>query len=226
MPTSPPLCSRVGEVEVMGRLVAGRALAAPGSVDAGGVPQVGRAPRLVVGRPQADPVAETPGDHVGVLRERLRRAPHEPAALLLQRLRQVPVEQRRAGGQAALEQAVDQPVVVVQAAFLHPAPPLGQDPRPGHREAVELHAQPLHQVEVLLEAVVAVAGGRTVRPVSHGARPGGEDVPDRRPSAVLVGGALDLVGGGRGAEGEVPGRGDSSRHGVEPSPPTRPGRVA
>ena len=59
------------------------------------VPDPGVDPRLVVRRPVADAVAEPAHDRLGVLDEGLRGRAHRPAARVLERLRRVPVEERR-----------------------------------------------------------------------------------------------------------------------------------
>ena len=66
-----------------------------------------------------------------VLAERMRGRPLGPAARVLQRLRQIPVVQRDERVDVAREQLVDQPVVEVEARFVGPADPIGEDPRPG-----------------------------------------------------------------------------------------------
>ena len=108
----------VGEVEVVGGPVPGAALLAAGRVDAGGVAEVGRAPRLVVGRPHLHPVAEALVDDHRVVGEGLGGAALEPAAAVLEGLGQVPVVERGGRLHAARQRGVDQPVVVVQPARL------------------------------------------------------------------------------------------------------------
>src|SRR5690606_6125008 len=76
------------------------------------------------------------------------------------------------------------------------------DARPGDREPVGLQPEPGHEVEVLLVAVVVVAGDVPGVPVPHPSRGVAVGVPDARPAPVLPGGALDLVGRGRRAEDE------------------------
>ena len=108
-------CSTVGEEDMVGRgdRVAGARPA--GSVLARAVPEPCDHPRLVLGDPARDPVAEPLGDDLDVLGERLDRLPDRPAAAVLERLRQVPVVQGRERLDAVLEQLVDEPVVEVEA---------------------------------------------------------------------------------------------------------------
>ena len=177
-----------------------RALLAAGRVDAGGVAEVGRAPRLVVGRPDPDPVAEPLVDDHRVVGEGLGGVAVEPAAAVLEGLRQVPVVERGGRRDAARQGRVDQPVVVVQAAGLDPAGARGHDPRPGDREAVPAGAQARDQVEVLLVAVVGVAGDRAVLAVAGGARDFAANVSQIDGAAAVLGGRpLDLVRRGGGA---------------------------
>src|SRR5690606_16889829 len=76
--------------------------------------------------------------------------------------------------------------------------PVRLHPRPRHREPVGGQAEVGHELHVLTEAVVVVAGH--VAGVTAGDRSGdaAERVPDRRAAAVLVDRALDLVRRGRG----------------------------
>ena len=198
-------------------------LLAPGRVHAGGVPQVGGAPGLVVGGPQSDAITEAGVHDLGVVGEGLRGAALEPAAGVLEGLGEVPVVQRAGGLHAALEEGVDEPVVVVQAPLLHAPAALGDDARPGDREAVPVKAGVGDEVGVLGVAVVGVARDRAVRAVPDRAGARGEGVPDGGAAAVLGARALDLVrrrGGaqlealGPGQPGRQCGRRDRSRRGA------------
>src|SRR4029079_10300530 len=68
---------------------------AAGGVLAAAVAEPGDHPRLVLRDPTRDTVAEPRDDDLDVLRERLDRVPCRPAALVLERLREVPVVERR-----------------------------------------------------------------------------------------------------------------------------------
>ena len=100
--------------------VTGAALATTWGVDAGGVAEVGCAPGLVVSGPDADPVTEPLVDDQRVVGEGLGGAAVEPAAAVLEGLREVPVVERGRRRDPARERSVDQPVVVVQSSRLHP----------------------------------------------------------------------------------------------------------
>ena len=78
---------------------------------------------------------------------------------------------------------------------------VGLHPRPRDREAVALEAERRHEVEVLAPAVVVVAGdvaGVAVRRSRPARRQKVSQIESPRPSSC--GRALDLVGGGGGAE--------------------------
>ena len=107
-----------------------------GGVNAERVPVRQVHERLVEGDPQRDPVAEAGGGEVGVVGEAGGGVPGEPAAAVLQRLRQVPVEERDHRVDAAVQQHVHQPVVEGEAGGLTGPGPVGLHPRPGDREAV------------------------------------------------------------------------------------------
>src|SRR5690606_36849868 len=63
----------------------------PGGMLAAFVAQNRHAPRLVEGRPVLDTVAKSADRHICIADKRVVRAPIRPAALVLQRLWQVPV---------------------------------------------------------------------------------------------------------------------------------------
>ena len=192
----------VREVQVMHRGERGSRLVPARRVAALPVAEVRRAPRLVEGRPGVHPVAERRADDAGVLLERIDGRAHGPSALVLERLRQVPVVQRRDGLDPAREQSVHQTRVEVEARLVGGSPAGRLDPRPRDREAIRVQAERGHQIEVALPPVVVVA--RDVTGVAVPDESGGlaEGVPDRRTAPVLVEAALDLVRRGRRPEGE------------------------
>ena len=100
--------------------------ATPGGVDAGPVAEVGDDQRLVHRDPALDPVAKRLADDGRVVREAQRDVPRRPAALVLERLRQVPVEQRGRAGYPALRQGVEQRLVVVEPGLVHLARAVGK----------------------------------------------------------------------------------------------------
>ena len=125
-----------------------------------------------------------------VVDEAVHGVARRPAAVVLQRLRQVPVVQRQVGPHAAREQAVDQPFVEVQALGIPGAAAGGLHPRPADREAVGVDAQRGDEVEVAAQAVDVVAGDVAIAAVGDGAGLAAEAVPDRLALAVGGGGAL------------------------------------
>ena len=159
--------------------------------------------RLVHGAPVRDAVAQPLRHERGVLAEAQGGVPLEPPPGILERLREVPVEERRHRLDAGLEQAVDEPVVEREARLVDGAAARRLHAGPGHREAVAVGAQALHEGDVLRPAVVVVAGHGPVGAVEDATGLSREGVPDAGATAVLVDGALDLVGGGARAEDEV-----------------------
>jgi hypothetical protein len=153
--------------------------------------------RLVQGDPAGDPVPERVGRERGVLGKPFGRIPRGPAALVLQFLRQVPVEERGRGGDAVLAEFVEQGAVVVQAPLVGGAPAAGLDPRPGDGEPVGGQAEGGDQRDVLAVAVVGVTGDIAGIAAADLARGVAEGVPHRRALAVRVRRSLDLVGGRR-----------------------------
>ena len=187
-----------------GSVLAGRVLA-------GRVPEERGAPRLVERRPVLHAVAETELRDRGVVGEAVRRVAVAPAAVVLERLRQVPVVEGGVGRDAALEHAVDEAVVEVEAGVVDLAAAGRHDPRPGDGEAVGRHPERRDEVEVGLPPVVVVARDRAVGGVEDRARLRAEGVPDGDAAPVLGVRALDLEGGGRDAPDEAVGERAGSR---------------
>ena len=210
-----------------------------GRVHADRVPQHGHHVGLVDRAPVLDPVPEPERHQGGVLGEAVGGLPVQPAAAVLERLRQVPVEQRGHRLHPGGEQLVDEPVVERQPLGVRPAAALGLDPRPGDGEPVAADAEVPHQRDVLAVAVVVVAGLLAAAAVGDAAGLRAEGVPHAGAAAILVDGTLDLVRRGAGAEAEAVGEsGQVARgrlgHGdtlPEPVPPRagspgQPGSVA
>jgi len=214
MPSSAPRLPRpnrrhrpaVGEQKVMARGQGRRPVGETGRVLADLVRLQARAPRLVLRDPVAHAVAE-PGRHrVRILDKGLGRLPPGPAALVLQPLRQVPVEEGRVGDDAGVEQAVHEPAVEIEAARVHAPAARREHARPRDREAVRLEPEVPHERDVLAPPVVMVAGhvaGGAARDLSRRA---GETVPDRLAAPVGVRRAFDLIGEGGRAPNEAGGK--------------------
>lgn len=190
--------------EVVRRLRGGRQVAPARRVHAVHVAAVDHHPGFVQRGPVPDAVAQARGDDARVVREPVRAIAGGPAAALVQRLRQVPVEQGRERRDAGREQAVDQPVVEVEPGSVHAAGALGQHAAPGDAEAVGAQAQFAHQRDILAPAPVVVAGDVAGVAACDAARLVREHVPVAGTGAVGQRRALDLVGR-RGGSPEEPG---------------------
>ncbi len=195
----------VREVEVVHRPERVLGVRAAGRVHPGRVDEVRRAPRLVERGPGADAVAERLAHDPRVVGERVRGVAARPAALVLERLREVPVVERRDGRDPPRHEPVDQPPVERQALRVRRPAPGRLDARPRDREAVRLQAEGLHQVEVGVEPVVVVVGDVARVPAEDLPGRAAERVPDGGAAPALVDRALDLIRGGGGSEQE-PGR--------------------
>jgi hypothetical protein len=133
----------------------------------------------------------------------MRAATWPAADLVLERLRQIPVIERRVWLDALLEQFVDEAVVEVEAPGVRLARSFGKHPRPRDRKPVGPGAQFSDEADVFLVAVVVFVGAIAGGVIFDLARRVSEGVPDRAAAAVLVHGALDLVGRGGGAPHEI-----------------------
>ena len=163
-------------------------------------------PRLVVRGDRGRAVAEAARDLGGVVHEPADGIAIHPAAAFLQRLGQVPVVQRQVRLDAPLEQPVDEPVVEVEALLVPLARAERLDARPRDREPVGIRAEARDQPDVLADAVVVIAGVLAAAAILDRAWPTAELIPDRVAASILVGSTLDLVGAGRHAPDEIPGK--------------------
>ncbi len=201
----------VGEEQmVRGAQPVGRP-AETGSVGRLLVAQRGGTPRLVVGRPASDAIAQPGGDRVRVADEGIHRAARGPSTFTHESLRHVPVVQCHERLDAGVEQPVHEAVVEVEAGPVGSAGSVGKDPRPCDREPVGADSEPLHQLDVLAPPVVVVARHGRIRPVLDRPALRGVAVPHGLAAPALVLRALDLQRG-RGHTPKEPFREALHRH--------------
>ncbi len=172
-------------------------------VDAERIAERGHHERLVQRDPERDTVGEAVRGQAGVVGEPVRGVAVQPAARILQRLRQVPVVQGRHRGDATGQQRVGQPVIEVEPGRAGRAGPSRLDTRPGQREPVGVDAEVGHQGDILGPAVVVISGDVAGLAVPDHAGLATERVPDGYAPAVLGYCALYLVGGCRDTPGEA-----------------------
>src|SRR6266478_4616357 len=144
------------------------------------------------------PVAELSGDVTGIVGECLGGVAPFPPAAILQRLRQVPMIERRERRDAVGDEVVEEPVVEVEALRIWRAGALREYPRPRNREPIRSGGERLHRLHVVSMSVIVIVGDVAVVVVADLSRRVRERVPDRRTAAVLADGAFDLIGGGSG----------------------------
>lgn len=184
----------LGGAVTLGRLGAVRGAAGGELADA--VAEDGRAPRLVEGDPVLA-LRDGLEDETGVvLKVKRELGPvQETAVALLESVGQIPVVEGDEGGDASLEQVIDELDVVVNAGLVDGvvAATEGDKAGPAEREAVALGAKALQEGDVLGSAVVRVAGGNTRGAVGDLAGNLAELIPDGRATAILVNGTLNLV---------------------------------
>src|SRR5262245_29873178 len=171
-----------------------------------------RAPGLVVGDPVTHAITELPADRVGEYGEFVDRGTAAPASGFLQALRQVPVIERGPGLEAALEHAVDQARIEIEARGIRPVPgPVRKDTGPGDGKTIGAESQLRREVEVLRPAVVVIAGHRTARAVADVAWCTAKTIPNRLRAAVHGRRALDLIRGRRAAPAKIGGKSGSAQ---------------
>src|SRR5262245_35499198 len=153
------------------------------------------------------PVAELFGDISGIARECLGGVAPFPPAAILQRLRQVPVVERRERRDAIGDEVVEETVVEVEALRIWRADALWEYPRPRNREPIRCGGERLHGLHIVSISVVVIVGDVAVVVVADLSRRVRERVPDRGAAAILADGAFDLIGGGGGAPENSGGQG-------------------
>src|SRR6266404_7324850 len=148
-----------------------------------------------------DPVAKLPRDIAGIIRKRFGGVAGLPSALVLERLRQVPVVERRKRFDAGFEQRIDQAAVEVETLRIRLTDAVGKDSRPGDREPIALDAHVLHEPHIILVAMIMIVGDIGVVAVPDLARRMRVAIPDRGAATVFPYGALDL----KRRRGDAPG---------------------
>src|SRR6185312_943542 len=154
--------------------------------------------------PGVDSIAETIVHVEGVLDEAGCRVAVGPAALLLERLGQVPVVEGQPRLDALGQEFVDELRVEVEPLLVDRAA-IRSHARPRGGETVGLEPHIRHGRDVFFIPVVVVAGHIAVVATHDSTGDAAEGVPDGVRAAVFVGRALDLVGRGCDAEQEVSG---------------------
>src|SRR5262249_33154620 len=144
-------------------------------------------------RPMLDAVAQALGHHARVISEFCGRIAIEPAALILQRLRQVPMIEAQPRREAVRDEPIAQALVKVEAARLDRAAARRQNARPRGRKPISGKIAACEQIDVVAPAVIVVAGDIAGIAVLHAPRRVGEDVPDAFAASVFVDGAFDLI---------------------------------
>ena len=149
---------------------------------------------LVKGQPVLYPVAEAV-DHLFAIADKSlhHAAIVEAVVLLRQRQRHVEVVEADHRLDAAGDEIVNKAVVKGDALVVERAVALRADAAPGDLEAVAVHAQILHQVEIFPVAVVGVGRHLPVRDVFSGFT----NVVHRHPLPTLVPGPFRLHAGHR-----------------------------
>jgi hypothetical protein len=153
--------------------------------------------------PLADAIAQRLRHRARILGETFRRIAIGPAAVVLERLRQVPVIQRDDGANARFEHRIGDALVVIQSPGVHASAARGLDSRPCNRVTIALDVQLAQQRDVLEVAMIAIARQVAVVAVLDAARRVREAVPDGFAFAVFLPGTLDLIGRGGCAPDEI-----------------------
>src|SRR5882762_7747910 len=163
----------------------------PGSKLPGFVAKVANANEFVGCEKVLNAIRQVLRDVASVVSEGLRSIPRLPASR--QRLRQIPVKQRYIGRDAVLEQLVDDAVVISHTSVVGLTRSVRENPRPGDRHAVALHAQALQELHVVLIEMVGIVGHVASVALKSLAGRVRENVPIRLPAPILVDATLNLI---------------------------------
>ncbi len=158
------------------------------------IPEHPERPGLIDRCPVSHPIAEPAADHIDERSEVLHDAASEPAAaVVLQRLRQIPVVERQEWGDASLEQSINQARVEVEPGFVDAASTFGHDSRPGDRKTIGVQVELAHELDVFPPSMVVIAGDVAGLIVDDVSGVVGEGIPDTWPTPVFSHGTFDLV---------------------------------
>jgi hypothetical protein len=119
----------------------------------------------------------------------------ETAIALVEASRQIPVEQRDEGGDAGLQEVVNELDVVVDALLVDwvIAAAKRNDSGPRQGEAVGVGADGLQELDILFCSVVRIASNSTRASIGNLAGNGAEIIPNGRATTILLGSTFDLV---------------------------------
>jgi hypothetical protein len=112
---------------------------------------------------------------------------------MVERFRQIPMEQRYRRLNAVFEQGVDQPLVEIEAARIHGAATVRQDAAPRDTEAIRGQAEIAHELHVAAIASIVIAGHVAGVAVLHEVGRMAEALPDAGACAIRQRRAFDLV---------------------------------
>src|SRR5579863_1916718 len=153
--------------------------------------------------PVLHPIAEASGHDLGVIGEPMPDIAVQPAAAVLQRLRQVPVIEASPRRDSVFAAFVHQAVVEIEPQRVDRPGSSRNNSRPRRRETIGAEAAAGDQFDIFAIAPIMVGGygrGFAAMNVALGAR---EYVPDRIAATVNVDGAFNLVCGGRHTPAEI-----------------------
>src|ERR1700730_18117423 len=138
------------------------------------------------------PAAELPRHIAGIVRKRFGGVVRLPSALVLQRLRQVPVVESRERVDAGVGRRAGEAEEEVEALWIRLTDAVGKDTRPGDGETIVLDAQILHEPDIIPVAMIVIVGDVGVIAGPDLARRMRVGIPDRCAATVFLYGALDL----------------------------------
>src|SRR5947209_10683253 len=122
---------------------------------------------------------------------------------ILECLRQVPVVERDKWRDVDAEECIDELFIKIEAGRVLFPLALWENARPRDREAIGVHAQLLHHLNIFTPAVIMVIGNLAGLVVEHIACNAAKAVPDRFTTPIFSGCAFDLIGSGRDSPGEI-----------------------
>jgi len=173
------------------------------------IAQISDAQRFVNRNPTVNNIAQFLKTDFGIFLKSAYNGTVCPAPGIFQRLGQVPVVNRGAGGNAVFVQFFAEAAVIGYTLFVHFSRSGGDNAGPGNGEAVAVKTKFRHQRDVFGIMVVLVAGNFAAFPRVYRARLAGKSIPNRFAASAFVTGAFNLITGSGGSPYKIFGKNES-----------------
>jgi hypothetical protein len=170
------------------------------------IAQIGDTQRFVNRNPAVYNIAQFPKADFRIFLKSTDNGTVCPTPGIFQRLGQVPVVNRGAGGNAVFVQFFAEAAVIGYALFVHFSRSGGDDTRPGNGKTVAVKTEFRHERRILGITVVLIAGNLAAFTAIYRARLAGKSVPNALAASAFVTGAFNLITGSGGSPDKIFGK--------------------